>query len=61
MNEERESLARPDDEQEIDIRNSWQVLLWCRTLGITKSQLEEAINAVGTDADAITRYISNKD
>ena len=39
-------MMQPEDWR-INVNDSWQVLWWCRSFGITKSQLEKAIGSVG--------------
>ncbi len=59
MNDEREELV-PSGDGQINIRDAWQVLWWCRSLNITKTQLETAIEAVGNDPEVVRRYVINK-
>jgi hypothetical protein len=56
MNEEFEELSQTED-RDIDINDPWQVLLLCRSLNVTKSQLEAAVRAVGNDSHDIRHYI----
>jgi hypothetical protein len=46
------------DNRTIDIKDAWEVLWFCRTLGITKSQLEYAINKVGDTVMDIRRHFA---
>jgi hypothetical protein len=46
MTNENYSAVQPD-EWKINMSDAWQVLWWCRYLGLTKSQLEMAVSAVG--------------
>ena len=39
-------MVQPD-EWKINMSDAWQVLWWCRYLGLTKSQLEMVVNIVG--------------
>jgi hypothetical protein len=57
MNDEHYLPTSSEDER-IDTRDSWQVLWWCRTLNITKTQLEDAINAVGNEPGDVKRYLT---
>jgi hypothetical protein len=59
MNEEREQISQ-DEEREIDIKDPWQVLLWCRSLNVTKSQLEAAVLAVGNNSEEIRHYLMDQ-
>ena len=45
-NDDNYAAVQPD-EWKINMSDAWQVLWWCRYLGLTKSQLEHAINTVG--------------
>jgi hypothetical protein len=58
MNDERETLS-PSEKERIDVKDAWQVLWWCRSLNITKTQLEIAIEAVGDEPDNIRQFISH--
>ena len=53
---EQESLSPPAEDQ-IDVKDSWQVLWWCRILNITKTQLETAVDAVGCEPKDIRHYL----
>lgn len=46
------------DEWKINMNDAWQVLWWCRYLGLTKSQLEQAINAVGPVIVDLKKYLA---
>lgn len=46
------------DEWKINMHDAWQVLWWCRYLGLTKSQLEMAINAVGPVVIDLKQYLA---
>ncbi len=48
----------PEDEMQVDTGDPWEVLLLCRNLGITKTQLEIAVHAVGTSLDDIRLFIA---
>jgi hypothetical protein len=58
MNDELEALS-PLENERIDVKDAWQVLWWCRSLNITKTQLELAIDAVGDEPDCIMQYFSH--
>lgn len=47
MKNELNSMALLED-WTINLKDSWQVLWLCNSLGITKTQLERAIESVGT-------------
>ena len=48
---------RPQDASRINIHEPWEVNWWCSELKCTKSQLEQAVKAVGTSADAVRKYL----
>jgi hypothetical protein len=52
------SLPVRPDEWKINMNDAWQVLWWCRYLGLTKSQLELAINAVGPVIMDLKNYLT---
>jgi hypothetical protein len=41
--------------------DAWQVLWWSRYLGLTKSQLEEVIEAAGPVIINVKRFLAHKD
>lgn len=47
------------NETQIDTADPWDLFLWCRTLGITKSQLETVIQTVGTSLEDIRRHVED--
>ncbi len=51
--------ARAND-TDINTGDPWDMFLWCRTLGITKSQMETAIQSVGTSLEHIRRYVEDE-
>ncbi len=42
----------------IDMDDSWLVLWWCRQLGLTKSQLEQAVRTVGNSITEVKEYLA---
>lgn len=56
--------ARNDDEDapalDIDLSDDDSVECWIEHFGITKMQLEEAVNAVGNDPDRIREHLLNQ-
>ena len=57
MPNETIQTAQPE-EWRINVNDAWQVLWWCRYLGITKTQLEGAIETVGTAVGDIKQYLA---
>lgn len=48
---------RPLDSSRINIHEPYEVNWWCDELGCTKAQLIAAVNAVGTSAAAVKKYL----
>jgi hypothetical protein len=46
MANDTQAMMQPDD-WKINMSDAWQVLWWCRYLGVTKTQLEQAITVAG--------------
>jgi hypothetical protein len=46
------------EEWYIDMSDTWLVLWWCRQLGLTKSQLEQAIRAAGNTIADVKQYLA---
>ncbi|MBS1645219.1 MAG: DUF3606 domain-containing protein [Bacteroidetes bacterium] len=46
MNEQ--NFLTPTDDWNLNLKDAWQVLCWCNILGVTKAQLERAVDTVGS-------------
>jgi hypothetical protein len=53
-------VQQPDD-WKINMSDAWQVLWWSRYLGLTKSQLEDVIEAAGPVIINVKQYLAHKD
>lgn len=60
MANEQLQFLQPED-WKINVKDAWQVLWWCRHLGITKNQMEEAIASVGSSVADIKRYLNRQE
>lgn len=49
--------VQPEDWR-INVNDAWQVLWWCRYLGLTKTQLEKAISSVGNVVVDVKRHLA---
>jgi hypothetical protein len=56
-NDSTQATLAPE-EWSIDMDDSWLVLWWCRQLGLTKSQLEHAVRAVGNSIVEVKDYLA---
>lgn len=50
-------LKRPQDASKISLAETWEVEYWTRALGVSETQLREAVRVVGHSADAVRRYL----
>ena len=48
---------RPHDASKVNVHESWEVTYWTKKFNVSKTQLEEAVKAVGTSAEAIKRHL----
>ena len=59
MINDTQAMMQPD-EWKINMNDAWQVLWWCRYLGLTKSQLEQAIVSAGPVIVDLKQYIARQ-
>lgn len=48
---------RPLDASRINVHQDYEVNWWCDEFKVTKAQLIAAVNAVGTSASAVKKYL----
>jgi hypothetical protein len=48
---------RPQDSSKISMTEPYEVNWWTAKFGVTKAQLQAAVNAVGHGAAAVARYL----
>lgn len=48
---------KPLDGTRIDVNEEWELDQWSKKFGVTKEQLKEAVEAVGTSAAAVEKYL----
>jgi hypothetical protein len=58
-NEDTNRAIQPDD-WKINMGDAWQVLWWCRYLGLTKAQLEAAVREAGPLILDVKRYMGRQ-
>ena len=51
---------RPQDTSRVNIHEPWELEYWTRKLGCTKTQLETAVRAAGTSAEAVEKHLKGK-
>ena len=50
---EAKNFVVADDWSTINVKDAWQVLFWCNTLGISKTEFEKAVDQVGNDVSKV--------
>jgi len=48
---------RPQDASRINMHEVYEVNWWTNKFGVTKAQLQAAVNAVGTGAAAVAKHL----
>ena len=48
---------RPQDASRINVHEPWEVNWWTDKFKVTKAQLEAAVKAVGTSANAVAKHL----
>ena len=51
---------KPIDSSKISLKESYEVTYWCGKFGCTKTQLTNAVKAVGHSASAVRKHFGNK-
>lgn len=51
------NIRAPQDRNFINVNEPWEVNWWCKAFGVTKSQLEAAVKAVGTSVTKVKQYL----
>lgn len=47
----------PEDQNRINLKESWEVKYWTNALGVSKEELERAVKAVGNSAAAVRKHL----
>jgi hypothetical protein len=47
------------DRARVNMSEDYEVQDWTRSLGVTREQLQEAVDAVGDQAEAVRNYLRN--
>lgn len=50
----------PADSSRINVNEDYEVAYWTEALGVTKGKLNEAVEAVGTSASAVRKYLGKE-
>ena len=56
MSDDTRQVGSPDRDR-INLSEDYEVRYWTGALGVTKQQLREAVQAVGSTAEAVRRHL----
>lgn len=51
------TIREPQDKTLINMNQEWEVNWWCKKFGCTRSQLQAAVNAVGSSAAKVQAHL----
>ena len=52
------SKKKPQDASKIDVHEPWELLYWCKKLGVSEVRLKAAVKAVGVSVAAVKKHLS---
>lgn len=53
-------LTRKEDENKIDVRESWDINFWCEELNLRAEELQEIVKLVGPEVHDVRVHIAKK-
>jgi len=59
MADDKRAVGSPDRDR-ISLTEDYEVRDWTRSLGVSEQELREAVDAVGSSADAVRAYLGGK-
>jgi hypothetical protein len=54
--DDKKNIGSPDRDR-INVHEEYELQEWSTSLGVTKEQLKEAVEAVGTSAEKVREYL----
>ncbi|WP_333878727.1 DUF3606 domain-containing protein [Methylobacter sp.] len=51
-------IRQPEDLKQINVHEDWELQYWSNKFGITKDQLRQAVQKVGTYVDDVKNYLN---
>lgn len=51
-------IRQPEDPKQINVHEDWELQYWSNKFGITKDQLRQAVQKVGTYVDDVKNYLN---
>lgn len=49
--------AGPQDRSRINVNERWELDYWCKELGVSQQQLEQAVKSVGPSVTAVRQHL----
>lgn len=50
----------PADRSRINMHEDYEVAYWTKLFGVTRQQLQNAVNAVGNSAEKVAQYLASR-
>lgn len=50
-------IRQPQDPKQINVHEQWELDYWSKKFSVTTEKLKQAVKAVGTQTDAVRRYL----
>jgi len=50
----------PQDRSRINVHEEWEVRHWTEALGVSREELERAVQQVGTSAEAVRQHLARR-
>ncbi|MBQ5942957.1 MULTISPECIES: DUF3606 domain-containing protein [unclassified Massilia] len=50
----------PQDRARINVHEEWEVRHWTEALGVSREELERAVQQVGTSAEAVRQHLARR-
>ena len=59
MVDNKRKVGSPDNKR-IDVHEEYEVRDWAKSLGVTPTQVKNAVDKVGTSAEKVKQYLKSK-
>ena len=50
---------KPRDSSKISLEEDWEITWWTQSFGVSRKELEEAIQKVGNSVEKVKEYLAN--
>lgn len=51
------NILQPQDPKQINVHEAWELAYWSRKFSVTEEELKAAVEAVGTQAADVAKYL----